>query len=235
MPPPAGLHPESGVTMVAFLTFLQDYEMVLNYLLGLVALWYAYHFLAAQVRLAKSKFGLERELFQDQRNAALGRLALILLAAAGIYAAVKYGLPEAQRVERLRAEAVAVNLPTITPTPTPLELFGIDVSGCNNPQARIVRPSPGEAVKGKVEILIVADIANFAFYKLELYRSDEPEALIPLFSDDVAATEEEPHSWTWDSSTVTPGVYHLQLTVLDAELNFPKPCVVPLQVLEGGL
>jgi hypothetical protein len=206
--------------------------MVVNYLLGLIGLWYVAHFLAAQLRLSKSKFGLERELFQGQRNASLGRLALIFLAAAGIYAAVRYGLPEAQRVERLRAEAGAVNLPTITPTPTPLELFGIDVSGCNNPKARVVSPRPGEAVRGKVEILIVADIANFAYYKLELYRADEPEALIPLFSNDLVATEEEPFSWTWDSSTVTPGVSHLQLTVLDAELDFPKPCVVPLQVLE---
>jgi hypothetical protein len=220
--------------MVTFLTFLQDYEMVWYYLMGLIALWYAYRFLAAQVRLAKSKFGLERELFQGQRNAAFGRLALVLLAAGGMYAAVRYGLPEAQRIERLRAKAGAVNLPTITPTPTPLELFGIDVSGCNNPQARIVSPRPGEAVKGKVEIVIVADIENFAFYRLELYRSDEPDALVTLFNDDVAAAEAEPYSWTWDSSTVTPGVYHLQLTVLDAELDFPKPCVVPIQVLEEG-
>ena len=221
--------------MVTFLTFLRDYEMVWYYLMGLLALWYLYHFLAAQVRLAKANFGLERELLQGQRNAAAGKFLLAILLAVGLYLAVQYGLPEAQRVERIRNEASAVTLPTITPSPTPMELFGVDVSGCNNPNAKILQPRPGEAVKGKVTIQIIAEIPNFAFYKIELGRPDEPDVWITLFNNNEAATEEQPFSWSWDSATISPGVYHLRMTVFAADETFPPPCVVPIQVLAPGL
>ncbi len=78
---------------------------------------------------------------------------------------------------------------------------------------------------------IVADITNFAFYKIELGTPDEPDLWIPIFSNNEPAPEEEPFSWTWDSATVVPGVYHLRLTVMRADLTFPSPCVVPIQVL----
>ncbi len=217
--------------MVTFLTFLQDYEMVAFYLLGLIGLRYLYLFIVAQFRLSKAKFGLEQELFQGQRNGAVGKFLLTVLAGIGIYLAVQYGLPEAQRVERIRAIANAVNLPTITPSPTPLELFGVDVSGCQNPKATILSPQPGAAVKGKVTIQIVASIPDFAFYKIELGIPDEPDAWVTLFNENQSATSEEPFSWTWDSSTVSPGVYHLRLTVMAADLTYPPQCLVPIQVL----
>jgi hypothetical protein len=234
------------MTMVAFLTFLQDYEMVAFYLLGLIGLRFLFLLAVAQFRLAKAKFGLEQELFQGQRNGALAKLALTILAGVGIYLAVQYGLPEAQRVERLHNVADAVNLPTVTPTPTPLELFGVDVSGCNNPKARILSPRPGEAVKGDVTIQIIADIPDFAFFKLELGSPDEPDAWVTLYTTDRTAATGTPPSggsacssaegfcWVWDSTTVTPGVYHLRLTVLAADLTYPPPCVVPIQVLSAG-
>ncbi len=106
------------MSMVAILAFLQDYEMVVYYLAALVGLYNVYLFIAAQVRLSKTAFGLERELNIGRRNGALAALLLIILLSAGVNFAVRYGLPEAQRVEQARINANAVNLPTITPTPT---------------------------------------------------------------------------------------------------------------------
>ena len=229
--------------------------MVWYYVLGLLALWYLSRLLVTQVRLAKTNFGLERELFQGQRNGAAGRLALAILAGTGIYLAVRYGLPEAQRAEQIRREANLVNLPTITLTPTPFELFGVDVSGCSNPNATILQPKPGDTVSGKTAILIVADIPNFAYFIIELGTPEEPDAWVTLYSENLVenqpaaaegssastpaplpeifqpATAEEPFSWTWDSSTVLPSVYHLRLTVMAANQKHPPPCVVPIQVL----
>jgi len=221
------------MSMVALLTLLQDYEMVAYYLAALVALRYIYLFIAAQVRLSKTAFGLERELCLGQRNRAAGTLSLIIGLAVGVNLAVRYGLPEAQRVEQVRINANAVFLPTITPTPTPLVLFGVDVSGCNQPKARLLEPRPGEAVRGKVALRIVADISNFAFYKIELGTPDEPDLWIPIYSNNEPAPEDEPFSWVWDSATVVPGVYHLRLTVLKADLTFPPQCLVPIQVLSA--
>jgi hypothetical protein len=223
------------MSMVTLLTFLQDYEMVVYYIAAMMGLWHAYHFAAAQVRLSKSPFGLERELNQGRRNKAVATLLLVVAAAAGVHLAVRYGLPEARRVEQIWNNANAVDLPTITPSPTPLVLFGVDVTGCNNPQARVLEPRPGEAVKGKVTVRIIADIPNFTFYKLELGSPDEPELWVPLYSNNEAAPEDEPFVWVWDSARFLPGVYHLRLTVIKADLTYPLPCVVPLQVLAPGV
>lgn len=223
------------MSMVAVLAFVQDYEMVVYYLAALVGLYNVYLFLAAQIRLSKTAFGLERELNAGRRTRALAALLLIIVLAAGVNLAVRYGLPEAQRAEQARINANAANLPTIAPTPTPLVLFGVDVTGCNNLKARLLEPRPGQAVKGKVTLRIVADIINFAFYKIELGTPGEPDLWVTLYNNNEPAPEEEPFSWTWDSATVVPGVYHLRLTVMKADLTSPPPCVVPVQVLSTEL
>jgi hypothetical protein len=205
------------MSMVAVLAFVQDYEMVVYYLAALVGLYNVYLFLAAQIRLSKTAFGLERELNAGRRTRALAALLLIIVLAAGVN------------------NANAANLPTITPTPTPLVLFGVDVTGCNNLKARLLEPRPGQAVKGKVTLRIVADIINFAFYKIELGTPGEPDLWVTLYNNNEPAPEEEPFSWTWDSATVVPGVYHLRLTVMKADLTSPPPCVVPVQVLSTEL
>jgi hypothetical protein len=217
--------------MLTFLTFLHDYEFAGYYLLGLISLWYIYRFIAAQIHLSKTIFGLERQLFLARRTGALGRLALIALLVGGIYAAVHIGLPQAQSAEHIRQAAIAASRPAPTPTPTPMTQFGVDVSGCTDAKATILLPKPGDAVKGTVSIRITADILNFAFYKIELGRPDEPDVWTTLYNDNNAAPVAEPYTWPWDSSTVPPGVYHLRLTVMAADLTFPTPCIVPIQVL----
>jgi hypothetical protein len=220
--------------MLTFLTFLRDYEIAGYYLLGLISLRYIYLFIAAQIQLSKTIFGLERQLFLARRTGALGRLALIALVVGGIFGAVHIGLPQANSAERTRLAAIAAQQPVVTLTPTPMEQFGVDVSGCTNAKATILLPKPGDAVKGKVPIRIAADILNFAFYKIELGRPDDQDVWTTLYNDNNAATEAEPFTWTWDSSTVPPGVYHLRLTVMAADLTFPTPCIVPIQVLAPG-
>ena len=215
--------------MMPVLTFLRDYEIVFYYLLGLISLWFIYQFIAAQIQISKTIFGLERQLYIGRRTGALGRLALLALIFGAIYASVHIGLPEAETAEQIRQATIIAHLPTPTLTPTPIEQFGVDVSGCTNAKATIVQPKPGEAVKGKVTIKLVANIGDFAFYKLELSRADEPDVWSTLYNDNTV--QAEPYSWIWDSSTVPPGVYHLRLTVIAADLTFPTPCVIPIQVL----
>ncbi len=129
------------MSIVAFLTFLQAYEMVVYYLAALVGLYNLYRFIAAQVRLSKTAFGLESELLIGRRNGAALALLLIFALAAGIYLAVRYGLPEAQRVEQVRINANAVNLPTITPNSDPVDFVW---GGCHRVQ-REKSPAPRTA------------------------------------------------------------------------------------------
>jgi hypothetical protein len=217
--------------MIAFLTFLHDYEIVFYYLLGLISLRFIYQLIAAQIQLSKTIFGLEHQLFLGRRTGALGRLALVAVIVGAIYSSVHAVLPQAQSAEQTRLAVISAHQPTPTLTPTPMQEFGVDVSGCTNTKAAILAPKPGDAVKGKIIIRLTADIPNFAFYKLELSRADEPDVWSTLYNDNTSAPEAQPASWTWDSATVPPGVYHLRLTVVAADLTYPTPCIVPIQVL----
>jgi hypothetical protein len=133
----------------------------------------------------------------------------------------------------LRKEQLGVggdaSQPTAVPTPTPYVLFGVDVSGCANPKATILEPKPGDTVQGPVEIQLTANVSQFAFYRIELGSPDSADVWMTLKTNNKPITDAV--GYTWDSSTMPPGVYHLRLVVVLRDGTSPRPCLVPIQVL----
>jgi hypothetical protein len=214
--------------MLSILTFIRDYEYVWYYLLGLLSLWCISRIILAQFRSSKTHFDLERELFQGQTTSAAVRFLLSMLAIGGIYLAVHVIMPAAESYEKTRLAELAAHLPTPTITPTPFTLNGVDIGGCDNPDATILRPKPGETVRGLVTVRLTADIPNFAFYVLELGRPDEPDVWSKIHAANSPARNEE---FVWNSAKVLPGVYNLRLKVYAQDESFPPPCVIPIQIL----
>jgi hypothetical protein len=209
------------------LSLLQSYEILVYAVAGVLALFYLRQIYTAHQDLRKTIFGLEREALSRRQNRSISMLIFLAFASGLVFAAVNYALPQVRRAQLLQP-AGSTEIP-VTPTPTPLILYGVDLSGCTNPHATIKSPTPGQAVQGSVDIRGSADIADFAFWKYELGNPQAANVWVTLkasnkpVSDDVLGT--------WDSTTVPPGVYQLRLTVTDSKGNSPKPCVVPLQVL----
>jgi hypothetical protein len=137
-------------------------------------------------------------------------------------------LPETIRQEEVRA-AGETTQPTAVPSPTPYVLFGVDISGCANPKATILKPKPGDTVQGPVEIQLTASESQFAFYQIELGSPDSGDVWMTLFTSNTAITDGI--GTTWDSSTMPPGVYHLRLVVMLRDGTSPRPCLVPIQIL----
>jgi hypothetical protein len=214
--------------MLSILTFIRDYEFVWYYLLGLVSLWFIYRIILAQFRHSKTHFDLERELFTGQTKSALARLVLIALVMGSVYFAIHIGLPIAENNERAYQAERAAHLPTPTITPTPYSLLGVDMGGCSNPDATILRPKPGETVRGLVTIRFTADIPNFAYFVIELARPDEPDVWSKVHTGTSTARNEE---FIWNSARILPGVYNLKLTVYAQDESFPPSCIIPIQIL----
>ena len=151
------------------------------------------------------------------------------------------------------------SLPTVSLLATPVELEGavaddaaveaaeipdaLDGAGCLNENATILQPNNGETVSGTIVILGVADIPNFAFYKVEYRRLNGEWVTITAGSQPVCDTckpaaedgtdtgAEEMELGTWDTRLVEPGTYAFRLVVMDTEGNAPLPCEIQIQIL----
>jgi hypothetical protein len=213
--------------LLEILNLLQSYELLVYAVAGILALFYLRQIYVARQDLRRTIFGLEREALSRRQNRAITMLIFLGLATGLVFAAVNYALPQVRRTQLLQS-ASSTQIP-LTPTPTPLILYGVDLSGCTNPHATIKSPTPGQAVQGTVDIRGSADIPDFAFWKYELGNPQAANVWVTLKASNRPVTDGV--LGTWDSTTVPPGVYQLRLTVTDSKGNSPKPCVVPLQVL----
>jgi hypothetical protein len=80
-----------------------------------------------------------------------------------------------------------------------------------------------------VEIVGTADIASFAFYKIEV-RSADPDSTWKAITAGTE-TRENDVLGLWDVSLVEAGRYFLQLVVTDTAGNAPMPCAIQVDVL----
>jgi len=120
--------------------------------------------------------------------------------------------------------------PTVIPQPSqpaqpPTEpiLSGVNVTGCEAQGAQLFTPKPGSTVRGELTVLGSAEIASFAFYKLEL----SPENGAQLWN--VGTVNYSVRSGVLGKVNLTifaPGVYWLTLTVVDQTSSYLPPCSV---------
>lgn len=188
-------------------------------------------------------YGLERDKAMEGIRRGLAMMGLIGAAAVSVFL-----------IETLLVPAVpAGNRPTPMPTvsllatpgatgeptelafsaATPLPLGTLIGAGCENPEATITAPVPGETVRGVIELEGTADIQNFAFYKYEirsLAGGGESSSWQAVSAGTTPVRSEV--LGTWDTTLVTPGPYAVRLIVTDAAGNAPQPCQIQVQVAQ---
>lgn len=99
-------------------------------------------------------------------------------------------------------------------------------SPCRNVAIR--SPFSGEQVAGRVPVLGSARIDGFNFYKLEWARADAPEAWQAV-STTIAEPVLNGLLDTWDTTSLSDGLYRLKLTVVDTASQ--EPCRVTVNNL----
>ena len=228
--------------ILLFIEERQNWIYVILTLAGLVYLRSVFH---SYKELRGAIFGLERERAMSRLIRSGAMLILVFAGLAATFVVATFAWPA------LSVSIHQTPIPTISlltspevdvdtvleesQTTTPRDSLIVDSSGCQNPMATITDPQNGDSVSGLVVVLGVADITNFAFYKIEYKRLMPGEVWHPISAGTQPVCENDcqvkEELGTWNTTLVTPGDYAFRLVVMDAEGNAPLPCEIQLRVL----
>ncbi len=223
--------------------FIEANQSWIYLTLVLLAVVYAWLLLQAYESLRGAVFGLERERAISRLTRSGAMLALVLSGILATFVITTFAGPAIPAALRPTPLPTVSLLATSAPEgasgaeqgapPTPLTVDMVDGSGCQNPDATIISPDSGEAVRGEVELLGTANIPGFAFYKLEYHDLKEGSDWLAISANNqpvCGGCAEEEFLGLWDTSLVTPGQYAIQLVVTDTLGNAPLPCQILVQV-----
>jgi hypothetical protein len=222
------------------------------------AVLYLRALLRAHRQLRGTVFGLERESLYARRSRAFSMLFTCLFLATALYVSIHLIAPALELTrpgspgratpsvlmtpleptgpvlapllptlspEQLTSIALGTPLPTATATEATIPA-GV---GCENPLATLTFPAFGETVAGPVEVTGTANIADFAFYKMEINGPATGGNWQTLSAGSTPVKDGV--LGTWDASIYTAGSYNFRLVVYDAAGNWPPPCVVPITIV----
>jgi hypothetical protein len=213
--------------MIAALEFVVRYQAYLFAALGVVGLVYLAMLAGARRRLAGPLFGLEREDALRRQNRALTVLAGVVLLVLVIAVLDTTILPELSAPPPTPADA-----PQPTASPSPVAVEGpvvVDSSGCENPEATLTKPEPGERLVGAYEVLGTANIPNLAYYKFEISGASTGGEWISLGVNTAPVVEGV--LGRFDAGARETGDYAFRLVVVDSAGTFPPPCVIPVTIV----
>ena len=216
--------------MTEAVVLIVRYQTYIYAAIGLLAVVYLVALLRARGYLSRTPFGLEREWALQRQNGALAMLTVLVALAVAVYLMGSVLLP-------------GLMAPRVTPTPaagptataSPVASNGevvVDSSGCENPNATLTAPQPGERIAGSFEVRGTANIENFAFYKFEISGAGTGGEWLSLG----VGTEPKVNDrlGSFDATARNSGSYAFRLVVLDSLGAFPPPCVVAITLVNAS-
>jgi hypothetical protein len=226
------------------LVLVEEYQSWIYLVLGVFGLVYLRLTINRAKELRSTFFGLERARARENLIRSIMMLSLVGVGLVVTFIAATFGGPA------IPIAARPTVLPTVSLLSTPEEPTGEegvietatamgeglqDESGCFNQNATILSPENEDSVSGVVEIVGIANIPGFAFYKIEV-MSLTPDSVwqaIGAGTDPVCENCDDGSLILarWDTSLITPGEYILRLVVTDSAGNAPLPCEIDLRVL----
>jgi len=239
--------------MEGFLLFFEERQTWIYLLLIFIGAIYLRLFLVTYRASRRALFSLERERCLSSIRRSIAMMLFVLAGLTATFIIVNFASPA------IPVSLRPTSLPTVSLLSTPVDAEGLvaeepsdlsaeipaalDGAGCLNESATINQPKDGETVSGTIVVLGVADIPNFAFYKVEYRRlngewvtitaGSQPvcENCIPDGGEGADNPDEELTLGTWDTRLVEPGTYGFRLVVMDTEGNAPLPCEIQIQIL----
>jgi len=221
--------------------FLQQNEIWIYILLGVVALIPLQRLISAWKAWQGSIFGLEREIAQRRFSAALTILLLLIMFVVVEFISVSFVAPN-----YLQGSAVATATLDLLATPTVTLPAVIDAAvdltqvgtvtltvanvedGCVAGQIEWTYPQACDEISGTVELTGTVNIPNLGFYKYE-YALPGDDIWNTIAAGDQPKVEGG--IGFWNTSQLLPGDYQLRLVVADNENNFFPACVIPVRIV----
>ena len=225
--------------MEQVLQFFQAYEIWIYIILGIFAIWQIRKFALAWEELRGAFFGLEREAAQSRVNSAATMVVILIIMAVAEFTVVTFVVPTipganplpTATLDLLATPTITLPPPTQDPnetpgaTPTPGEVAAAE--GCSPGQVNLTSPLNGDRISGSIIVKGSADILNFGFYTLQIAHPGDP-IWSPIQVGQKAVKNEA--LGTWDTSSLAPGAYMLQLVVTDNVANVLTPCAIQVTV-----
>ena len=216
---------------------LVDYGIGIFVVLILGFLVYIRKFLIALKEWQQSVFGLERSMAQRKLATSTTGLALLLFLLVGEFLIVTIVGPRMPSIQ-VSVTPTTEN-PFASPTVTveeaeatliPTATVGQDtlVSECIPGQVEITSPADGSTISGTVEIIGSMYTDNCGSYKYE-YSPTGAISWTTIAAGNQLKLDELLGNWY--TSSLTPGVYLLQLVPLDNEGNDLTPCIITVEVV----
>jgi len=119
--------------------------------------------------------------------------------------------------------------PAATPTEKRPTALPVHSPNCPHPQARLTAPQVNQVIRGEIQVMGMANIENFDYYKFEFKREDVEDEWHWVHSFETPV--EKGLLGVWDVSQLPPGTYTFRLMVVNREGNYPfPPCEVRVYV-----
>jgi len=239
--------------MEGFLLFFEERQTWIYLILIFIGVIYLRFFLVTHRASRRALYSLERERCMSRMRRSIAMMLFVLAGLTATFIIVNFATPA------IPVSLRPTSLPTVSLLSTPADAEGLvdeepgdlaaeipaalDGAGCLNESATIIQPKDGATISGTIVILGVADIPNFAFYKVEYRRLNGEWVTITAGSQPVCEgcstgdeegediPDEELTLGTWDTRLVEPGTYGFRLVVMDSEGNAPLPCEIQIQIL----
>lgn len=226
------------------LVLLEENQVWIYTILVLVGLIYIRLSISRWNALQRTFFGLERERARGKLIRSVAMLGLVFTGVIAVFALTTFAgpsIPLSSRptvmptVSLLRTPDVEEGSAEEVILATPMDEANQATLGCTNSDATLRFPEDGDALSGRIDVLGVANISGFAFYKLEiksLTAENEWRAIAAGTSAVCGpACEDEYLLGSWDTGLITPGEYEFRLVVMDTVGNAPLPCTIKVRVL----
>jgi hypothetical protein len=221
------------------LQFFRNYEIWIYIILGVLGLWQIWKFARAWEELRGAFFGMERESAQSRVNSAATMVVILIIMAVAEFTVVTFVAPTVPganplpttTLDLLATPTYTLSPPTQNPnatpgdTPTPGEVAA--AVGCTPGQINFTSPINGGNISGNATIKGTANITNFGFYTLQIALPGDPVWLPIQVGQQVVKNDV---LGTWDTSTLSPGAYMLQLVVTDNVGTAQPVCEIQVTV-----
>lgn len=226
--------------MAELLRFLQQSEIWIYALGGLIALFYLRKMLVSWPEWRGARFGIERETAQRRFSAALSGLILVVVFVLAEFILVSFvspGIPQANVIPTptLDLLTTAITAPAAGGETTPeatagvIALSTVTTGQCVPGQIEWTEPFDGAEISETVTLKGTVNVSDFGFYK---YEYSQPGSSIwstiaagnkPVTNDQIGV---------WNTTQMTPGDYLLRLVVVDNQNNALPGCVIAVRITQ---
>jgi hypothetical protein len=230
----------TAFNMEELLQFLENYEIWIYVLLGVVGFIYLRKLLVAWQEWRSALFGLERETAQRKLSTAITIFVLLAMLMGVEFFLVSFVAPTYPQEVMLPTPTID-RLATITPTlegtaepvmaevqatATPQIVAG---DGCVPGQLEWTYPQPGDEISGAVEFTGTVNLANLGFYKYEFRQAGSDTWQTIAAGDTVKVNESL--GGRWNTAQLIPGDYELRLVASDNQNQAIPACEVSVQIV----